>query len=120
MKAIFIERRKSDGTIWQVISSDEVKPAESEWEGIVKSANEAKDGLYEVELRYISPENEELFEFLLGVDGYKKYARLSTICEKIKDLNDMLEGISTDVYDIENQTESMAREIKELKKSFGE
>lgn len=115
MKAIIIERRKDDSKINAVYSCERLKAAEEQWENVVKNFNETSK-YCKFELYHIPEGKEELFDFLLGEKTYKAYANISKLKDKIDDVGESIESLSTDIYDLQNVLEVIKNEVKNISK----
>ena len=55
-----------------------------------------------------------LFEFLIGEKGYKSYRKITSVYNKLREIQDELESMRTDTFEMSEWVESALKEVKEL------
>jgi hypothetical protein len=61
-------------------------------------------------------DNEEVFAFLIGENGYKATYDIEDLCDRLDGVSDAVENVASDIYDIQetvNTIKSLADKFKE-------
>ena len=86
---------------------------EEEIDALVTKHNEEM-GLENIHPVEIDKGLNPLIEFLIGEKGYKSYRKITSVYNKLREIQDDLESMRTDTFEMSEWVESALKEVKEL------
>lgn len=87
-------------------TTDEVRP-------VMESYNSNEKSCWRAELITVDDQMGEVLSFLLGEKQYRGTYDIEDLCERLEQLKDSIDGVSSDIYDIENSVDSVMGIVKE-------
>ena len=85
---------------------------------VIKKNNE-ESGYERFVVREVDGVVEEAFAFLLGEKGYKTTYDLEDVCDRVDEVNNAIESLSTDIYDVEQAVGTIKELVVKLKEKYG-
>ena len=86
---------------------------EAEIDALVKERNE-ECGWEIFRTFEFDDELENVFRFLLGENEYKRYADITYVYDKLKDIKDDIDSMSNDIFHMNEYLESTIRDVEKL------
>ena len=107
---------KKDGTIWNVYSFDyyiDKGKSIEEIEAAIKETNDAT-GYGQFKSFEFSDEIGEVITMLLGEKKYKRYKSINDVYDKLEEVNDLISGVQSDIFDAAEDLERMKDLVEKL------
>lgn len=86
---------------------------------VIKKNNE-ESGYERFVVREVDGVVEEAFAFLLGEKGYKTTYDLEDVCDRVDEVNNAIESLSTDIYDVEQAVGTIKELVVKLKEKYSD